>query len=150
MQYNMVMTTQRVEATLYIVEDATELPERARWAAVLTGGWVAEASSLHKRAGVVLKYKMAIRTQKKVFMTDDFKARHSEIAGLVRDSIQYLKPKNGWRITSEMPKAHFVLHSSQNLVDPVSQGQKVFLKDQFISHIEKLDMGNSGKGQGED
>ena len=150
MQYNMVPTTQRVEATLFIVEDATVLPERAHWAAVLTGGWVAEASSLQKRTGVVLKLKRAIRTQKKIFLTDDFKARHPEIAGLIQDSIQHLRPKNGWRITSEMPKANFVLCSSQNLVDPASQGQKVFLKDQFISHIEKLDMDKSGKGRGED
>ena len=102
MQYNMAPTTQRVKATLFIVEDATVLPERAHWAAVLTGGWVAEASSLQKRTGVVLKLKRAIRTQKKIFLTDDFKARHPEIAGLIQDSIQHLRPKNGWRITSEM------------------------------------------------
>ena len=150
MQYNMVPTAERVKAALFIVDDATDLPERARWAAILTGGWVAEASCFQKGIGVVLKLKRAIRTQKKIFVTDDFKDRHPEIVGLIEGSIYHLKPKNGWRITSEMSKANFVLCSSQNMVDPAFQGQKVFLKDQFISHIEKLDMDHTGKGQGDD
>ena len=65
MQYNMVLTTERVQATLFIVEDATAIPERARWAAALTGGWVVEVSCLEKRTGLVVKLQRAIRTQKK-------------------------------------------------------------------------------------
>ena len=149
MQYNMVLTTERVQATLFIVADATAIPERARWAAALTGGWVVEVSCLEKRTGLVLKLQRAIRTQKKICLTDDFKNRHSELAGLILASIQHLKPKNGWRITTELPKAHIVLCSSQDVVDPTSRGQKVFVKDQFMSHIEKFDMDHCGKAQGQ-
>ena len=151
MQYNMVLTTERVQATLFIVADATAIPERARWAAALTGGWVVEVSCLEKRTGtgLVVKLQRAIRTQKKICLTDDFKNRHPELAGLILASIQHLKLKNGWRITTELPKADIVLCSSQDVVDPTSRGQKVFVKDQFMSHIEKFDMDHCGKGQGE-
>jgi hypothetical protein len=103
----MVRTNNRIEAALFIVKDPTSLPERVQWAAVLVGGWITEPSGLVNNNGIVLKYKKAIRTQKKICLTEGFRNGHLEISALIVDSINFHKPKNGWRITEDASKAHF-------------------------------------------
>lgn len=129
---------------MFIVQDVDELPERVKWAASLTGGWVAESSCFLRGQGMLLKYQKAIRTNYKLLLTDDFRERHPEMTDLISRSIQIYKPKNGWRIVQEIAKAHFVLCTAQNLVTP-DGGQKVFQKACFLSHISKLDMDKCGR-----
>ena len=143
-EHNMIWATDRVEATLFIVQDVDELPERVKWAASLTGGWVAESSCFLRGQGMLLKYQKAIRTNYKLLLTDDFRERHPEMTDLISRSIQIYKPKNGWRIVEEIAKAHLVLCTAQNLVTP-DGGQKVFQKACFLSHISKLDMDKCGR-----
>ncbi|CAK9064760.1 unnamed protein product, partial [Durusdinium trenchii] len=102
--FNMVRTNDRIKAGLFIVSDPTSLPERVQWAAALVGGWVTEPSGLLSHNGIVLKYKRAIRTQKKVLLTEGFRNGHLEISALIVDSIDFHKPKNGWRITMDASK----------------------------------------------
>ena len=78
-EHNMIRATDRVEATLFIVQDVDELPERVKWAASLTGGWVAESSCFLRGQGMLLKYQKAIRTNYKLLLTDDFRERHPEM-----------------------------------------------------------------------
>ena len=140
--FNMVRTNNRIEAALFIVKDPTSLPERVQWAAALVGGWVTEPSGLVNNDGVVLKYKRAIRTQKKIFLTEGFRNGHLEISALIVDSINFHKPKNGWRITQDASKAHFVLDRSENAVNG---DQKTYSKSSFLSRILTLDMDHSGR-----
>lgn len=139
----MVRTNNRIEAGLFIVRDPTSFPERAQWAAALVGGWVTEPASLLNKSGIVMKYKRAIRTQKKICLTEEFRNGHSEVSNLIVDSIKFHKPKNGWRITEDASKAHFVLDRSENVVD--DGNQKIYSKSSFLSRIMQLDMGHSGR-----
>ena len=138
----MVRTNDRIKAGLFIVNDPTSLPERVQWAAALVGGWVTEPSGLLSHNGIVLKYKRAIRTQKKVLLTEGFRNGHLEISALIVDSIDFHKPKNGWRITMDASKALFVLDRSENAVNG---DQNVFSKSSFLSRISELDMEHSGR-----
>ena len=117
-------------------------PERVQWAAVLVGGWITEPSGLVNNNGIVLKYKKAIRTQKKICLTEGFRNGHLEISALIVDSIDFHKPKNGWRITEDDSKAHFVLDTSDNAVNG---NQKMYSKSSFLSRILQLDMEHSGQ-----
>lgn len=133
----MSRTTNRLEATLLIVPDATQPPERAEWAAALKGRIVLDKSCLLRGKGMVVAYKKRL-PKGKMFITENFEASHPQITKLVLDS------KN-WKKANERSTAKVILRTSDEDSD---DGSLSFTKQELLEYIKKIDMKRSGMLRG--
>lgn len=139
-ELNLSRTTNRLEATLLIVPDATQPPERAEWAAALKGRIVLDKSCLLREKGMVVAYKKRL-PKGKIFITENFEASHPQITKLVLDS------KN-WKKANERSTAKVILRTSDEDDGNGSDGSLSFTKQELLEYIKKIDMKRSGMLRG--
>ena len=134
-ELNLSRTPDRLKAMLLFVPDATQPPERAGWAACLTGSILLDNSCL-SGTGVVVAYKKLDKSKGKIFLTDQFKEKHPMIAKLLVDC-------NNFKTAKNQTVAKYILKTSQEVADD-EDDPKSFTKPGFLEHIKKIDMKRSG------
>ena len=78
----------RIDADIFVNEDPTKPGDRTLWAAVLRGGRIATPQFLlNEQRGGSIKYKPALESRRKLWISDGFAARHDVIAQIIRSCI---------------------------------------------------------------
>lgn len=134
MELNFAKTEDRLQATFLIVPDVTKPPERAEWAACLKGSILLDKSCLMSGNGMVVAYKKHQLCKGKLFLTENFKMSHGQVA-------QLLVGSKNWKIVEDSAKAKIILKVSS---EDGFNGPYSFTKQGFLDHIKKIDMKRSG------
>jgi hypothetical protein len=79
----LVITEDRLEADVFVVEDVLVPGMRNKWCAALHGAMVISLRRLLQQTGPFLKYKRALRTQQEVWLSPAFRQAHPDIAGII-------------------------------------------------------------------
>jgi len=84
------------------VTDPVNVSERVKWAVVLRGGYVVSAKLLlHGRGGGSVAYRAALKSKRKVWLSDSFIAKHEGVANVIRSALHHAKDqrrKPAWSI----------------------------------------------------
>jgi hypothetical protein len=148
----LVLTNDRMQADVYVVESPQSPGERVTWCAALKGAVVLSFKQVRLGKGVFLQYTAAVPKKKEVYITPDFKHRHAEITRLVEAAPTW--PFSRWKIIPT--EAAFVARSAVKSAGAVAlcctteldsanfMGLRLMDKASFIDHIRKLDSSNSG------
>ncbi|CAJ1351653.1 unnamed protein product, partial [Effrenium voratum] len=85
---NLVKTTERLEADIFIVNDAGNLPERVKLMAALLGRQIMDVCLLEGKKGILLKFQPASQTRRqKVFFSTKFRESHAQFIKPIKDIV---------------------------------------------------------------
>lgn len=71
-----------------IVQDPANLGYRCQWAAALRGAYVATAETMLRDRGAAVKFKPALRVNRKIFISRTFQLRHPAVSKVIMDTIR--------------------------------------------------------------
>ncbi len=74
-----VIVEDPLEASAFVVADASKPGCRVSWMSVLTGAILFPAKAVTEGSGGIIKYKAAVSNERFVWLTPDFKARHPAV-----------------------------------------------------------------------
>ena len=135
-------TKERAEATVFVVEDATCPGERALLQAAARGGLVMDVALLLGQAGLFLRYRTAMKTKRRIFITDQFAVAHPDFS----DAVERAASAEGsqWRTrrgdVADSKANEAVLVTGQ----AAGQATGTMNKQQFLNLVAKLDFGSCG------
>ena len=96
----------RVGADVIIVDDLSNPGERAEWAATLQGSYLVTSTTLQDMRGAQLKYQSALNSKRQIWLSDEFQAKHSAIAAIIKECIAASKSKKMSLIETEAAFLH--------------------------------------------
>jgi hypothetical protein len=96
----MCSTTILSEAQCFVAEDPTPqmLDVEIRWAAVLLGGLVCTPSVLSSGQGAAIMFKAALRSNREVWVSPAFSAKHEGLAAVIRSCCTAWGRSSKWRM----------------------------------------------------
>ena len=101
----------RAGADVIIVDDLSEPGERAQWAATLQGSCLVTATTLQDMRGAQLKRHSSLSSQRNIWLSDAFRAKHPAVATIIKECIAASKPKKfSWK---RVPRATLSSHVLQ-------------------------------------
>ncbi len=156
--------TDRLSAALFIAaEDPTELGQRTKWAAALTGGLVTVRDFVvggnNKSTFPIVKYKKACLVHKEIFMTEAFQQKHTEISKMIAGATQL--PGSKWSLITT--KEAFVVrfakacrsHRGPNIIALITSDEqrhgfpptaRVLPASSFLELVRRIDVSQSARG----
>ena len=114
-----------VYTEVMVVRDPAKLDKQQLWIAVLTGALVCSIEAVvNEKTGPFLKYTAAILTRKRLFLTPEFKAKHSLISNLIGDASQL--PSSDWKLCNINARKHVILggnggHSAKEFLKSITK-----------------------------
>lgn len=86
LEKGLIITENRLEAKMFVVVDVLEPGLRNKWSAVLAGALLVSVRRLLHGSGPFIKYKPALRIPQEVWMSDNFRSAHPDIAALIQQA----------------------------------------------------------------
>lgn len=88
-KFDVVVSSEKLKASIFVVQDVTLPGQRNKWLAVMCGGYLmsVEAFKSAGQIGAVLKFKPANVLRKTWYLSNAFMAAHGAIANIVAESV---------------------------------------------------------------
>ena len=143
---NLVKTTERLEADIFIVNDAGNLPERVKLMAALLGRQIMDVCLLEGKKGILLKFQPASQTRRqKVFFSTKFRESHAQFIKPIKDIVN--RPGSKWKLAAVRADATMILATSAEVGRAAvlsGNSQGYLSKASFLENISRLDLRASG------